>query len=568
MSVNWGSSLFPKTAAMYNHELATTASALAAAAYGEHDDRSDLICSSDDSYIRSAMNKLDLDDVETFNYKNTSNADKVAYAIGHIKADSTGTTRYVVVSIRGTDGLEWYADFNIGNGGLNKYHAGFAIAEIDVYNQLENYLDRNIFTYAPNAKLKILVTGHSRGAAVANLLAARLTKDTANYFKGRLGKENVYGYTFATPNVGNADEVWNSSAYNNINNFVYPEDFVPYMPLAARKEDWGYWKYGKTYAFPSNEVNIVNDVDQYEVKFKENFNNNFSYLTGKNFNSYWWQNYTAVQAFARDIQQIAPSVNDYNNKSYHTVLFLESYTPLKYFQLLCHILARNDLNSMATLPLLTVDPTYGPPSRFFLANGNPFAQNMKYSHAPETYMAWLQSTKQSDLETNLSGNHSRISGSDNVEVYICKDPKARMQAFGYPSIKAENDRELVLRIVDGVIEESIMSDMVGTNISENGIDIFLPDGVEYEIDGLDNNAQVETNRYDIASTETIGLIGDANKDGNIDVLDLMLIRGQILGIEDLTGAALTMADANEDRVVNIVDIMRVRKQILSGQTGS
>ena len=109
--------------------------------------------------------------------------------------------------------------------------------------------------------VKLWMGGYSRGAAVANLLAARLNKELSG-----LAREDVFVYTFATPvalgpqdypnlqqdydNNHNADgtlkESWGES---NIFNIVSSGDIVPcLMP-----EEWGYHRNGNDRFLPSTQ---------------------------------------------------------------------------------------------------------------------------------------------------------------------------------------------------------------------------------------------------------------------------------------------------------------------------
>ena len=69
-----------------------------------------------------------------------------------------------------------------------------------------------------------LVTGHSMGAAIANLVAAELNEIE--------GADDVYGYTFATPTVKSAIDGNATIPYSNIFNILNTNDVVPYVPTS------------------------------------------------------------------------------------------------------------------------------------------------------------------------------------------------------------------------------------------------------------------------------------------------------------------------------------------------
>ena len=152
---------------------------------------------------------------------------------------------------------QWYSNFDSGTGRL---HKGFNNARYYVYERLRKYIEA---LNTDRKDIKLLLTGHSRGAATANLLAAQMITEEI-YVK----KENIFTYTFATPNatmLSDRDDV----IYNRIYNIVNPEDFVTYcMP-----EQWGFGRYGTTLALPN----------------KDNVENFSKYL--KNMNAYFYNFY-------------------------------------------------------------------------------------------------------------------------------------------------------------------------------------------------------------------------------------------------------------------------------------
>ena len=137
--------------------------------------------------------------------------------------------------------MEWIDNFD---SGIGETHMGFERAAVRVSEQLSKYVkDNNI-----SGNIKVLVTGHSRGAAIANLVGKKLNDKELNALKS-IDKNDIYVYTYATPNVTRKENVDNSR-YDNIYNIVNPEDFVTkVLPVA-----WGYYRYGITYSLPSSSI--------------------------------------------------------------------------------------------------------------------------------------------------------------------------------------------------------------------------------------------------------------------------------------------------------------------------
>ena len=146
------------------------------------------------------------------------------------------------VGIRGSYGAEWVSNFNLPDAASpDADHRGFKTAEQEVAQALERYLDE---IGADPARTRILVTGHSRGGAIANLLAADLI-DRADGPGALASADAIYAYTFAAPcPTKSADR--GDNAYAGIFNIVNPSDLVPQLPLPA----WGYGRYGTTVELP------------------------------------------------------------------------------------------------------------------------------------------------------------------------------------------------------------------------------------------------------------------------------------------------------------------------------
>lgn len=210
-----------------------------------------------DDHIESVFSQMGYDLVggKTYNYDRIAtyeDNDFVAYAIGKKPINNFNV---YIVAIRGTNSdAEWFSDFRLypenGEQYETDYHYGFWAASNEVIHTICQNVSgsNNIF----------LITGHSRGAAVANIVAGRLTKEYS-----LATPDHIYGYTFACPSVRlNAD-----NSLDNIWNFNNPGDTVAAIPL----NKWDYGRYGR-------DVNLSTQTDIYE-----NFKNRFKDVMGQEY---------------------------------------------------------------------------------------------------------------------------------------------------------------------------------------------------------------------------------------------------------------------------------------------
>ncbi len=96
-----------------------------------------------------------------------------------------------------------------------------------------------------------LVTGHSLGAAVANLVAEHLNscKDT-NHCPGLRTEKDIYAYTFATPKTENDITKYDNKKNQNIFNILNNNDIVTFVPTNFSKPNWsdnGWTRYGRDF---------------------------------------------------------------------------------------------------------------------------------------------------------------------------------------------------------------------------------------------------------------------------------------------------------------------------------
>lgn len=191
--------------------------------------------------LPTLMSYQGLSDVKTYNLESSYSDDHVTkYFIGHRTVTYNGTTKDIIaIAVQGTNSTlkQWTSNFDIGSTtDYSKYadwtdstnHKGFDMAATRVKKQVDSYVS----SYCAGSNTKAYWTvGHSRGAAIANILAAKITDS---------GK-TVYAYTFATPNT-TTKSATTTKGYTSIFNVVNEDDFVPYLPCAV----WSFRRYGRT----------------------------------------------------------------------------------------------------------------------------------------------------------------------------------------------------------------------------------------------------------------------------------------------------------------------------------
>ena len=247
----WNDAWFSENPDDYNHGLATACATLCAVVNSEsfyYGGKTDV------DFVAEALGALGFTDIQTSSFEERSKAtdevmgiftgdtDVVAYVLARKELAQGG--QLVFVGARGTYGSEWLSNFNFLDSEAfagESDHTGFKTAEAEIEKDLEEYCLRHGVTEDD----KVPVTGHSRGGAVANLLAADLDfRAQADY--GPFALAGIYAYTFAAPRVTTRGSDAQSPLYHNIFNVVNPTDLVARIPFAG----WGYRRYGVTVELP------------------------------------------------------------------------------------------------------------------------------------------------------------------------------------------------------------------------------------------------------------------------------------------------------------------------------
>ena len=246
----YSDAFFYKGAATYNNDLAVMTLGLEMSSFSspfyDHKYGEFTIGTDRAENILDAYAKLHFypDSPREYNYniELSNSSDKVAYTIAtkYIASQETDDTLITVIVRGGGYGAEWASNFNVGETGDEK---GFKTAANYVYDSVEDY----IFQLKEEDKLigdvKLLITGFSRGAAVANLVSHQI--NSSGVLSGcDIHSTNNYTYTFATP----AGHYGKDTSDQNIFNILSENDLVPKIPF----EDWGFSRYGKDVVLPES----------------------------------------------------------------------------------------------------------------------------------------------------------------------------------------------------------------------------------------------------------------------------------------------------------------------------
>ena len=231
--------------------------------------------------------------------------DKAADDISHTCAFSVGrkdiiyrgeSRELLVIAIRGTSGSEWFSNFDYAES--HSEESGFAENFLQAAQTINIKLIP-VLTGHPDAL--ILVCGHSRGAAAANLLG--MTLDDL------YGPEGIFVYTFATPNTyRGTDDL--TGKYTNIFNFINPADVVTELPLKAM----GYHHIGTDIVLPAEpdaaqrvaEAMVV--MSQMSPSIKAYYEDRYS-LTEKDSTDNSYTAYEIMQAMASSLTGLRSDIN-------------------------------------------------------------------------------------------------------------------------------------------------------------------------------------------------------------------------------------------------------------------
>lgn len=457
----YSDSYFEEDATIYNHSLATMSLCLAFSTYGDEVHFSDY----DDNVFEilqecgftKNINGTERYKQYHFNEKPTANS--IGCAIGSKSLDEN--TELIAVAVRSGGYLsEWASNFTVGE---SSNHIGFD----ESAETIKDYIMSYITEMKISGKVKIWITGYSRGAAVATQAAAKLNDLSGfHYIENEQGvyvdfdKSSVYAYGFATPAGAVSSSNPHSANYNNIFNII---DYNDPVPLVA-PENWGFDRYGITNILPYKEGINSNAYSEYISRIKGRMGSDYK-----------------VDNFGGTIIDNAILNNDtlgtYNRKLVNSLINLMGTRSdyVKKYQseiriLIETMMAKKELEYGTLIWKITeLVPTYALLHPYMTARLSQNLNLLADVHAnQEYYVAWMQL-----MDSNYDNSLPLVWGKKNYRVVKVNCP---VDVYVY-----NTNGELVASIIDDKPVQIPNSSIVATIDENEQKMIYLPIEGEYDV---------------------------------------------------------------------------------------
>lgn len=193
--------------------------------------------------VERILSNLGMDNIEHWdenNCKHFSGDSTLTFKLAHQTLED-GKELICVVGRGTADDSEWYDNIlhGINSTFLDSDHVGFRLAAVGVRGQIQEYIDKLVAQGIKQDDMCFYFTGHSRAAAVMNLVAE-------SYVSNQLYPGSVVTDTFATPNTRQNS----APASSEIKNYVNTDDIVTMVPFNGKKA-------GTTYGYKPNNQQVM-----------------------------------------------------------------------------------------------------------------------------------------------------------------------------------------------------------------------------------------------------------------------------------------------------------------------
>ena len=415
-------SLLSAPSSVYSHDLARLSCAMIMAGY-------DIITEDPEAEARTGFpytqkgleHMLDLMGFTAAEINPKAARDQESYylAFRQIVLDGKYYDLFVSASI-GSYNKTWYSNFDpmgaqrvceggrgyAGDKEKGAIHLGFADARDYVRMKTRGF----VLKHRTGNPVKLLIIGHSRGAATAGLLAAKVISEGGLGDDIGIDPDDVFTYCVATPNYADTGKVnVREERFARIFNINSPEDFVTgVFPKAC-----GFGRYGTVYVLFGRDNLSRSDYAKEKAEMARFFS---SYRPARPYSPYKDGN-RSVDRIIRVMAEGMTDLDVFYNKKYR--LCFKSCTPYEYFRdTLCSFVSGNEspedakkiARAQKLLLLSAADPVgtsrvFRKLSEFFVfkqglagaTGGRIGKEYFNDAHVTETYLAYLMSMSEDQL---------------------------------------------------------------------------------------------------------------------------------------------------------------------------
>ncbi|MCR4821980.1 MAG: lipase family protein [Treponema sp.] len=416
IDIDWDENWFYETpTTKYHHGIARIAALLSEISYVEVEKKPE-----DNEMLKTyqilGVKKSDIEFNYILDYTiPISGNNQAAYSFAYKNIQTPhGTKKLVFVVLRGTplSANEWISNINVSDTTHKnlEVHEGFYNTVTNIHKALIYFLLKN--KISPDEAF-FLITGHSRGGALANLLGATLEKE------GIITGERLFVYTFAAPNVTQSEK-YRDPKYNFIWNIINAEDIVPSVP--PNRNNWKWKKFGQTRVI----VNYWNcDQDKYMGDYMPKMNEYFNKFLLRNYAPFKNGPFIQIQ-IARVLTGIYKNVENY----YGTVFGLRN----KAENILLKVFKPSEENNQGEekenqTATINKDSTHNENLPLIMriiqkninANidgGFEYVMNSFIDmHACETYLSWMLALNEDEVYSTKGSTEIKINGCYDCAVY-------------------------------------------------------------------------------------------------------------------------------------------------------
>lgn len=481
----------------FDNQLATASLCLAMSAFSSNENKTQSYINAKNLLVGddldNSISSMGFDSFGQTGYTDDKTQNSIAAVVADKKVNLEGKNyTLIALAVRGGgyEG-EWAGNFTMGKSGA---HDNFDNSK----NKILSFLKEYISNRGINGDIKIWITGFSRGAAVANLIAGSLDDNPGQLPNVSLKKENLYAYTFETPKGALSSNLKAKNNYYNIFNILNVNDFVPRLAM----EEFGFTRYGVDYYLPDritspdykdwkglmtlayNSLEPISSGDLNYERIDEFKKYNFFKILFLRTNLWYSYNYSQavfLDEFINEVTKSAGSRSNYVNnleKNINIIFnaiysdsesfdknvvpfvanaLIDEYPPIKVYNQLKSIITGSKNSLLDLFVGLAKDHTE------FVVSVSMEFENIATAHYGETCFAWLKSLD-SNYFPNTKHYSSGISGHYRKELINCP---VDVEVY-------DSNNNLVATIIDNKANENLETDIsVAVNEDEEKV-IILP----------------------------------------------------------------------------------------------